>query len=105
MRATLLVAALWFVAAPAPPAPARTIAIAIKDIAFSPVDVKATVGDTIEWTNNDAFVHSATAKSKDWDVVIQPGKKGSLVLKNAGTIEYFCRYHPNMIGKLIVAAK
>jgi plastocyanin len=27
-----------------------------------------------------------------------------VVLKAAGVIEYYCRYHPNMVGKIVVTA-
>jgi plastocyanin len=33
------------------------------------------------------------------------GKTGRITLKNPGTIEYYCRVHPNMTGKIEVTAK
>ena len=53
---------------------------------------------TIEWIN-----HPATARNGDWDVTMPPNKTVTLVLKKAGTIEYYCRYHPNMKATLTVA--
>ena len=32
-----------------------------------------------------------------------PKKTGTLVLKKAGAIEYYCRYHPNMKATLTVS--
>ena len=29
----------------------------------------------------------------------------SFVLKKAGTIEYYCRYHPNMKGRIVTVPK
>ena len=82
---------------------AETIQITIDKLVFSPTDVTAKVGDTVEWVNNDILAHTATATNKDWDVVIGPKKSGTLVLKKAGAVDYFCKYHPNMKGRITVA--
>ena len=94
-----LAAALEFAAA----APrAETIRIEVKSLAFLPAQVTAHVGDTIEWANADFIAHTATAKNRDWDVQLPANSKKTLVLKKAGTIEYFCRFHPNMTGTLTI---
>lgn len=81
-----------------------TVKVAIDQVAFKQGSVSAHVGDTIEWTNLDAFDHTATAKNGDFDVEIPAGKKARVVLKKAGEIDYYCQYHPNMIGKIVVTA-
>jgi plastocyanin len=63
----------------------------------------AKVGDTIEWINKDIFAHSATARNGDWDVTIPPKKTVTSVLNKAGTVEYYCRFHPNMKATLVIA--
>ena len=65
--------------------------------------MNAKVGDTIEWVNKDTLAHTATATNNDWNVMIAPKQTGSLVLKNPGTIDYFCKFHPNMKGRVVVA--
>jgi plastocyanin len=35
-------------------------------------------------------------------VQIPAHKSGSTVLKKVGTVEYFCRVHPNMTGRIVV---
>jgi plastocyanin len=82
---------------------AATVQISMDDLEISPTEVSARVGDTIEWVNKDAFAHTATARNGDWDVMLPPKKSGSLVLKKAGTIDYYCRFHPNMKATLTVA--
>jgi plastocyanin len=84
-------------------AQAATIQISMENMAIAPAEMSARVGDTIEWVNKDIFVHSATARNGDWDVVLPPKKTVTLALKKAGTIEYYCRFHPNMKATLIVA--
>ncbi|MER9163785.1 cupredoxin family copper-binding protein [Mesorhizobium sp. M0715] len=84
------------------PARAETIQVIIDKLVFSPATVEAKVGDTIEWVNKDVFAHTATVKG-GWEVMIPPKKSASLTLKAAGPVDYFCRFHPNMKGRLVVA--
>jgi plastocyanin len=85
------------------PAHAATIQIVMENLVFAPAEVSAKVGDTIEWVNKDVFVHSATARNGDFDVNQPPKKTVTSVLQKAGTVEYYCRYHPNMKGVLKIA--
>ncbi|CAN5405462.1 cupredoxin family copper-binding protein [soil metagenome] len=86
------------------PAYAETFQVTIDKLDFSPANIKAKVGDTIEWVNKDVFAHTATVRG-DWDIVIQPKKTASFVLKTAGDVEYYCRFHPNMKGRISVVPK
>ena len=83
-------------------APAATIQITMENLVVSPAEASAKVGDTIEWTNKDFVAHTATARNGDWDVTLPPKKTVTLVLKKAGTVEYYCRFHPNMKATLVV---
>jgi plastocyanin len=85
------------------PARAETVQISMENLEISPGEVKARVGDTVEWINKDVLAHTATARNGDWDVMLPPKKSGTVVLKKAGTVEYYCRFHPNMKAVLIVA--
>ena len=85
------------------PAQAETIQVIIDKLVFAPVDVNAKVGDTVEWVNKDAFAHTATATNGDWNVTLAHKQTGQLVLKKPGTIDYFCKFHPNMKGRVFVA--
>ena len=99
-RTVSIVAALML--AMSVPAHAATIEITMDNLVISPADASAKVGDTIEWINKDVFAHTATARNGDWDVSLPPKKSGSLVLKKAGTVDYYCRFHPNMKATLAV---
>ena len=88
------------ISAPAVPAHAATIQIVMENLVVSPAEVSAKVGDTIEWINKDVFVHTATARNGDFDVTMPAKKTITSVLKKAGTVEYYCRYHPNMKATL-----
>lgn len=80
-----------------------TIEITIENLVFSPANAKAAIGDTILWVNKDVFAHTATARNGDWDVAQPPKKTVPLILKKAGTIDYYCRHHPNMKGIITIA--
>lgn len=99
---TVIAAAVFAAVAVAGAASAETIRIEVKDLAFSPARVTAHVGDTVEWANADFIAHSATGKNKEFDVSLPANKSGRTVLKNAGTVDYYCRFHPNMTGTITV---
>lgn len=82
------------------PARAATIEITMENLVISPAEVSAKVGDTIAWINKDVFAHTATAKNGDFDVMLPPKKSTTFVVKKAGTVDYYCRYHPNMKATL-----
>ncbi|AMS43919.1 cupredoxin domain-containing protein [Aminobacter aminovorans] len=86
------------------PALAETITVTVDKMAFTPTEVSAKIGDTIEWVNKDRFAHTATVKG-GWEVVLPVKKSGSLVVEKAEAIDYYCRFHPNMKGRITVAAK
>ena len=94
-RALVIATAMIF-GASAVPAHAATIQIVMENLAVSPAEATAKVGDTIEWGNKDIFAHTATARNGDFDVTMPPKKTVTSVLKKAGAIEYYCRFHPNM---------
>jgi plastocyanin len=78
---------------------ADTIRVTIDRLVFAPVEINAKVGDTIEWVNNDAFAHTATVKG-GWEVMIPPKATATMVVEKAEQAAFFCRFHPNMKGRL-----
>jgi plastocyanin len=84
-------------------AQAATIQISMENLEIAPAEASAKVGDTIEWVNKDVLAHTATARNGDFDVMMPPKKTTTFVLKKAGTIDYYCRFHPNMKATLTVA--
>ena len=106
MIARVNVAAMAFaMAAAAVPALADTLKITVKGLAFQPAEATAHVGDTVEWDNEDFVAHTATARDQQWDVQLPAHNSGSTVLSKAGSVEYFCRLHPNMKGKITIEAR
>jgi plastocyanin len=89
-----------------PPALAsETIRVTIDKLKFEPAQVSAHVGDTIEWVSSDFVAHTATARNKEWDVSIPAKGVGRVTLQHTGDVDYFCRFHPNMTGRISVRAE
>jgi len=82
---------------------ADTIQVKMEKLGFVPVEISAHVGDTIEWVNTDFVAHTATARNGSWDVLIPVNAKKTVVLKTEGKIEYYCKFHPNMTGRILVS--
>jgi plastocyanin len=76
--------------------------VTLDKMMFGPTPKAIHVGDTIEWVNNDIFVHSATAKNKVFDVELKPKAHMWTTFHAAGTYPFICRYHPGMAGTLVV---
>ena len=82
---------------------ADTIQVRLQKLGFVPAEITAHVGDTIEWVNSDFVAHTATARDGAWDVLIPVNGKKTVVLKAAGTVEYCCKFHPNMTARILVS--
>jgi len=81
---------------------AAVIQVKIEQLAFTPPQVSAHVGDTIEWMNADFVAHTATARNGAWDLMIPPNATKSIVVKAEGAVDYYCKFHPNMTGRIAV---
>ncbi len=77
--------------------------ITIADTDFAPATVAVHIGDTVAWANKDIVDHTLTAKNGAFNVVAPVGKSGEFRLSKPGTITYYCRFHPNMVGTINVA--
>ena len=81
----------------------RTHRIEMQNMRFGPVPGNIKAGDTIVWINRDIVAHTATARDRSFDVVIPSGQSATMVVRRAGTIPFYCRYHPAMRGSLVAA--
>lgn len=88
----------------APAQVAVEVPVDIRDFAFGPNPVQVPVGGTISWTNQDAVPHTATADQRDvlQSGAIAPGTSFTQVFDAAGEFSYFCEFHPNMLGTIVV---
>jgi plastocyanin len=102
MRASIAALALGIAGLAPWPAGAETLTVTINAATYVPVEITAKVGDTIVWSNQDIFVHSVTDRAKSFDMTILPKHDARVALKNSGSFNYYCRFHPNMQGRLTV---
>lgn len=100
-NARWLVAAV--LAAAAGTAAAETHVVAQANKAFSAKVVKAKVGDTISFRNDDDFAHNVFSLSDTQSFDLGSYKKGetrSVKVAKAGKVEVECAIHPEM--KMVV---
>ncbi len=62
-------------------------------------------GQTVQWVNQDSITHTVTSTSgaKSFDSgLLPPGGQYSHQFNDAGTFDYACQIHPNMVGQIVV---
>lgn len=76
---------------------------------FVPAEIQISTGGTVNWTNNDITIHTATAgtpgqgPSEQFDSgLINPNGTYENTFNEPGSFDYYCTLHPWMIGKVTV---
>ena len=77
--------------------------VAIEDFRFEPTVLNVTTGTVVNWTNEDSAPHTATGDGFDTGR-LDKGEAGEITFGETGTFEYICTYHPQMEGRVVVAA-
>jgi plastocyanin len=81
---------------------------------FYPNELPASLGDTIEWINEDSITHSITSGAPNFPDhyghffnpgIVEPGESVSITLDNSDfdAFYYLCEIHPWMTGKLFTS--
>jgi plastocyanin len=87
-----------------PSAGAASGALTIKNFAFSPTPLTASVGNSITVTNNDSTDHTVTDGNRAFDTGhIAPGKSKTITISKPGTYAYHCNIHSFMKGVIQVS--
>ena len=82
---------------------AATEKVRMKDNFFKPKRITIDVGDRVKWVNRGSSAHTTTAKNGDWDEEVASGEASPRIrFTDRGTYRYFCRFHDDMRGKIIV---
>jgi plastocyanin len=76
--------------------------IVVDKMKFGPVPAELHAGDTIIWRNDDIFRHSATARDASFDVDLPPKTSVEMIVGVAGSVEFFCKFHPGMKDTLAI---
>lgn len=82
----------------------QAAAVEIKNFSFNPPEISVPVGGSVTWTNDDSTPHTATGLDREalQSGAIKPGESFTQKFDTAGTFEYFCEFHPNMKGTIVV---
>ena len=82
---------------------ARNWHINIKDFSYQPAELTVQVGDIVEWTNQDAMVHTVTSDNNLFNSGNLPqGQSYSHTFSEVGDFPYHCTPHPWMTGEIYV---
>lgn len=92
--------------------PENSILVTINGISgessYSPNPINIKSGETITWYNADTISHTVTSGSDgepnegelfDSDAILS-NQAYSLKFDDKGTFEYYCIYHPTMVGQI-----
>ena len=80
------------------------------DSSYSPNPISIEKGQTITWYNGDTISHTVTSgqdndkdagEAFDSDAII-PNQYFSFKFDDSGEYQYYCIYHPSMVGEIIV---
>ncbi len=80
------------------------------DDSYSPNPLEIDVGQSVTWYNGDTISHTVTSGQDgdldegslfDSDAII-PNQSYSLKFIEAGEFDYYCIYHPTMVGEVVV---
>jgi glucose/arabinose dehydrogenase len=80
------------------------------DRSYSPDPIEIAEGQTITWYNGDSISHTVTSGEDDdtdsgsefdSDAII-PNQRYSITFDDSGEYNYYCIYHPLMVGEVIV---
>lgn len=84
----------------------EVIPVAIKGFLYIPETVTVPVGSSVAWTNQDNAPHTSTgigdAVSALDSGAIVFGQTFTQAFDTPGTYPYYCVYHPNMLGTVVV---
>ena len=84
--------------------PAGITQVTIRLVKFSPETIEIKTGQTVEWTNDDLTPHTVTSQGAG-DLnsgSIDAGASWRHTFTQAGSFQYYCTFHPEMKGTVVV---
>jgi plastocyanin len=75
----------------------------IQSMKFKPSVITVAAGTTITWTNKDGVDHTVTSDTDLFDSGdMGNGETFSFTFTTAGSYPYYCAFHPDMTGEVVV---
>ena len=93
-------------------AAASMAVVDIKDLAYSPITIQVSQGDTVTWTNSEEIMpHDVTSGTLGQaelgqlfgSEILMPGQSFTATFPEPGEFVYLCKLHPAMTGVVIVS--
>ena len=92
------------------PASGATVQVTIKDFLYQPPTISGTPGLKVTWTQQDIIAHTVTSGAPGQanvgsvfnKTLSNVGDTYTFDFAEAGTYAYFCTFHPQMIGTVVV---
>ncbi len=82
---------------------AERATVGVQDNVFSPSTVTIGLGNSVQWTNNDANPHTVTSDTNVFDSGrLNQGQIFTRTFDRTGTFPYHCTFHQGMNGRVIV---
>jgi plastocyanin len=84
---------------------AASHSVSQKGKAFAPATLKAKVGETVTFKNDDDVTHNSYSSSKgnEFNSQVQlPNTASSVTFKEPGVVEVRCAFHPKMKLSIVV---
>jgi plastocyanin len=78
--------------------------VTIETLKYSPATIEIKRGEAVEWQNNDLTPHTVTSQSGN-DLnsgTIEPDAKWTQTFSQPGTFPYYCTFHTEMKGTVVV---
>jgi plastocyanin len=78
--------------------------VTIQTLKYSPETIEIKRGETVEWQNNDLTPHTVTSQSGNElnSGSVEPDATWSHTFSQPGTFPYYCTFHTEMKGTVIV---
>jgi amicyanin len=79
--------------------------VVIADYAYGPATLTVPLGTTVTWTNEDTAPHDVQTSSGPVTLdspMLQEGDEWSFTFTTAGTYDYYCTVHPDMVARVVV---
>jgi plastocyanin len=85
------------------PATPLQIEVAIQGSTFVPHTQNVPAEARILWYNADSVDHTVTARDNSFDSGrLSPNETFEYTFEQSGEVEYYCKIHPSMVGKIAV---
>ena len=81
---------------------AKTVTVKIQGFALNPAELSVRQGDTVEWVNEDAAMHTVKSAGFESGTLAQGEKFSHTFTAAPGDYAYSCGIHASMHGKVTV---